>query len=46
MAHKGGAMTLTSFAAEIWLAAGPELATLGFAYPTRMVVIRLADGGL
>lgn len=38
---------LTSFAPDIWIAAGPTLkAGLGFHYPTRMAIIRLADGGL
>jgi len=38
---------LQSFAEDIWLAAGPVVkAAMGFRYPTRMVVIRLADGGL
>jgi hypothetical protein len=32
---------------EIWLSDGPEVtAAMGFHYPTRMVVIRLEDGGL
>lgn len=31
---------------DIWTALGPHQSTLGFHYPTRMVVIRLADGGL
>jgi hypothetical protein len=31
---------------EIWIADGPVTPFLGFAYPTRMAVIRLADGGL
>lgn len=37
---------LTAFAEEIWLAAGPEVTVAGFRYPTRMAVLRLADGGL
>ncbi|MDO8900523.1 MAG: DUF4336 domain-containing protein [Phenylobacterium sp.] len=32
--------------ANIWTAAGPQVRVLGFAYPTRMVVIRLSGGGL
>lgn len=32
--------------ADIWTAAGPQVRVLGFAYPTRMAVIRLKDGGL
>ena len=31
---------------DIWTAAGPQVRVLGFAYPTRMVVIRLKDGDL
>lgn len=31
---------------EIWLAAGPGVSVFGFDYPTRMAVIRLADGKL
>lgn len=38
---------LHPFAPEIWLADGPQVVALaGFHYPTRMAVIRLADGGL
>ena len=38
---------LTQFGTEIWLAEGPVItAAAGFHYPTRMAVIRLADGGL
>ena len=37
---------LTAFAPDLWLAAGPETRTAGFAYPTRMAVVRLADGAL
>ena len=38
---------LTPFADDIWLADGPTVtAALGFRYPTRMALIRLADGGL
>lgn len=31
---------------NIWTAAGPQVGVLGFSYPTRLVVIRLSDGGL
>ena len=31
---------------NIWTAAGSQVGVLGFAYPTRLAVIRLADGGL
>lgn len=38
---------LTQFGPEIWLCDGPVVtAAAGFHYPTRMVVIRLADGRL
>ncbi|MFA6117798.1 MAG: DUF4336 domain-containing protein [Sphingomonas sp.] len=38
---------LTAFGPGIWIADGPDVvAALGFHYPTRMAVIRLADGGL
>ena len=37
---------LQPFAANLWIADGPITATAGFRYPTRMAVIRLADGGL
>jgi hypothetical protein len=38
--------SLQPFGPEIWLADGPETEVIGFRYPTRMAVIRLADGGL
>ncbi|MGQ3016259.1 DUF4336 domain-containing protein [Phenylobacterium sp.] len=31
---------------NIWTAAGPQVAVLGFGYPTRMAAIRLKDGDL
>jgi len=37
---------LKKFGHEIWTAEGPNVAVLGFQYPTRMVIIRLSDGGL
>lgn len=37
---------LQPFGHEIWIADGDAVAVLGFRYPTRMAVIRLADGGL
>lgn len=40
------ASPLTPFGPEIWLADGPDAQVVGFRYPTRMAVIRLADGGL
>lgn len=42
---QAGAM-LERFAEEIWIAPGGEVATLGFRYPTRMVVMRLGGGAL
>ena len=38
--------TLESFGPDIWVAEGPVVSFYGFPYPTRMAVIRLADGGL
>jgi hypothetical protein len=38
---------LTPFGQEIWTGGGPSItAAAGFHYPTRMVVIRMRDGGL
>jgi hypothetical protein len=37
---------MREFGRDIWIADGPEVAVAGFHYPTRMAVIRLADGGL
>lgn len=37
---------LQPFADEIWIAAGPAADVAGFAYPTRMAVVRLSGGGL
>ena len=37
---------LLPFGPEIWVADGPVTPFYGFAYPTRMAVIRLSDGGL
>ena len=37
---------LRHFGEEIWTADGSIVSIAGFAYPTRMVIIRLADGGL
>ena len=39
-------MPLESFGPEIWTAEGPVVSFLGFPYPTRMAVIRLADRNL
>lgn len=38
--------TLRPFGQEIWIADGPVVSFHGFAYPTRMAVIRLPDGSL
>ncbi len=37
---------LEAFGEELWIAAGGEVSSAGFRYPTRMAVIRLADGAL
>ena len=37
---------LLQFGSEIWIADGPVTPFHGFAYPTRMAVIRLSDGSL
>lgn len=37
---------LQDFGDRIWIANGPNVSVAGFDYPTRMVVIRLADGSL
>lgn len=38
--------TLQLFGEQIWIADGTETEVVGFRYPTRMVVVRLGDGGL
>lgn len=40
------APALQSFGPDLWLADGPQAEVAGFRYPTRMAVIRLADGNL
>ena len=37
---------LEAFAEGLWIAHGPIVEVAGFRYPTRMFVIRLADGGV
>ena len=37
---------LTAFGRDLWIFDGPEVVVAGFRYPTRMAVIRLADGSL
>jgi hypothetical protein len=37
---------LREFGPQIWVAEGPVVSFFRFAYPTRMAVIRLSDGGL
>lgn len=37
---------LKEFSSGIWISDGPEVAVLGFHYPTRMAVIRFSGGGL
>ncbi|MFT3727963.1 MAG: DUF4336 domain-containing protein [Terricaulis sp.] len=39
-------MVLEQFGDDIWIANGPTVVSAGFRYPTRMALIRLADGGL
>lgn len=38
--------TLEPFGPGIWITGGPTVSVAGFAYPTRMAVIRLSGGGL
>jgi hypothetical protein len=38
--------SLREFGPQIWIAEGPAASFFLFAYPTRMAVIRLSDGGL
>ncbi len=38
--------TLNPFGPGIWITGGPTVSVAGFAYPTRMALIRLSDGGL
>ena len=37
---------MREFGRNMWIADGPDVAVAGFHYPTRMAIIRLADGGL
>jgi hypothetical protein len=37
---------LESFTSDVWVADGGIVSFHGFDYPTRMVIVRLADGGL
>jgi len=37
---------LSQFGREIWIADGPNVAVVGFRYPTRMAIIRLSEGEL
>lgn len=37
---------LKEFGPQIWTADGPDVAVVGFHYPTRMAIIRLSDGGM
>ena len=39
-------MALQQFAPDLWITDGPAVSVAGFHYPTRMAVIRLADGRL
>jgi hypothetical protein len=40
------AAPLQEFGPDIWVGEGPVVPFLGFAYPTRMAIVRLSDGGL
>ncbi len=40
------AAPLQPFGPGVWLADGPRTEVIGFRYPTRMAVIRLADGAM
>jgi hypothetical protein len=37
---------LESLGSDVWIADGSVVSFYGFDYPTRMVIVRLADGGL
>src|SRR5215468_7163036 len=37
---------LSQFGREIWIADGPNVAVVGFRYPTRLAIIRLSEGEL
>ena len=37
---------LTPFADDIWTVEGPQVRTLGVSFPTRMTIVKLADGSL
>lgn len=37
---------LQQFGPQIWIADGPVVKTAGFAFPTRMIVVKLSDGSL
>jgi hypothetical protein len=37
---------MREFGPNIWIAEGPVVSFFGFPYPTRMALVRLADGGL
>ena len=38
--------TLKTIGPDIWIADGPHISFYGLPFPTRMTVVRLADGGL
>lgn len=44
--NKPAIAVLEQFGSDIWIVAGPTVASFGFRYPTRMAIIRLPDGGL
>lgn len=37
---------LREFAENLWIADGPRVRAFGFSFPTRMIVVKLADGSL
>src|SRR5581483_6003227 len=36
--------SLQEFAQDVWIADGPVVHTFGFPFPTRMILVKLADG--
>jgi hypothetical protein len=46
MSRSGKVQCLREFGPNLWIAEGPVVSFFGFPYPTRMALIRLADGGL
>jgi hypothetical protein len=44
--HSLYAMGLQQFSENVWIAGGPSIRALGFAFSTRMIVVKLGDGAL